>query len=279
MKGKNKVALIYDLDDTLVTKIIAEFSLFPNIIKKDWKEFEVELNKFRKTNKFEAGLAYLYYFLKVAKQKGIKITKELLNQSGGSAEYFPGVQTWFDRINNYGLQKGIIVEHYMISAGIKEIIDGASIAKNFKKIFSGEFHYNENGEAEWPKCVINYTNKTQYIHRINRGMLDYYGNFDMNKAIEVPFENMLYIGDGLTDIPCMKMIMEQGGEAVAVYNNEKSLDNVQNIVLSKCASNYYRADYSEGSELDWAIKKFIRRVQRRDIIFNGNCKDDYDRSL
>lgn len=273
MKNKSKIALIYDFDDTLVTKVITEFYLFPEILKKDWKEFELEYREFKNTGKFESGLSYLYYFLKVAKQKGIKITKELLNKSGESAEYFPGVGTWFDRINAYAIQKDLIIEHYIISAGIKEIIDGTSIANKFKKIFSSQFHYNENGEAEWPKCVVSSANKTQYIHRINKGSLDYFNN-NINDEIEIPFENMVYIGDGFTDILCMKMVMEQGGQAFAVYNDQKGLDIVQNIVLSRGASNYYKADYTEGSDLEWDIKSFINRVKKKEISNYVNIEED-----
>lgn len=114
------------------------------------------------------------------------------------------------------------VEHYVISSGMKEIIEGTEISKNFKSIFACEFLYDESGNAVWPKTDVNYTNKTQFVYRINKGVLDVANDVDLNRSMpedskRVPFCNMIYIGDGLSDVPCMKMMKAYGGYSIAVY--------------------------------------------------------------
>ncbi|MDD4111039.1 MAG: HAD family hydrolase [Clostridia bacterium] len=277
MKTKaKKIALIYDFDKTLVKKDVPEFNLFPDVMQTSWKNFMIGMKNLKKTG-FNAGLGYLYYFFKTAKENGVKLTKGFFNNAGRNIEYFSGVESWFNRINQYAIEKGIIVEHYIISSGIKEIIDGTDIAKNFKKIYASIFHYNSEGEVDWPSCVVDYGNKSQYIFRINRGILDFYNDKGMNEFMakenrKIPFENIVYIGDGLTDVPCMKVVKEKGGKSIAVYSDERSLKSVKDMFFAGWVNKFVKADYTEGTELDIEIKNFINNVKVTEII-NSTTKN------
>jgi phosphoserine phosphatase len=260
-----KIALIYDFDGTLAGKCMQEYYLFPHIMGVDGNDFWTQKQEMQKTKIMDPVLAYLYLIFKKSKEKNIKITRELLNTAGQNIEYFPGVETWFERINKYGQEKNIIVEHYIISSGIKEILEGTTIAKYFKQIFACEFHYNEEDEVDWLSCAVNFTNKTQFIFRINKGNFDIYDERGVNKYIPhaertIPFENMIYIGDGETDIPCMKIVKAKGGKSVAVYENENKISMAKELLELGRISFFAKADYSEGSTLEIEIKKIIDEV-------------------
>lgn len=260
-----KIALIYDFDGTLSSKCMQDYYLFPNIIGISGDDFWSEKRDIQISKDMDSILAYLYLILKKSKEKNIKITRDLLNKAGKNIEYFPGVETWFERINKYGQEKDIIVEHYIVSSGMKEILDGSAIAKYFKRIYACEFHYNEDNEADWPSCAINFTNKTQFIFRISKGNLEIYDDNGVNKHIpheerSIPFENIIYIGDGLTDVPCMKIVKAQGGKSIAVYENENKLEMAKELMELGRINFYTKADYGEGSMLEQEIKNIINSV-------------------
>lgn len=262
---RKKIALMYDFDKTLSDRYMQEYYLLPNIMEISKEDFWNQKKMFTLDKEIDPTLAYLYFILKKAKEKNIKITRELLEKSGENVEFYPGVESWFERINKYGLEKGIKVEHYIISSGMKEIIEGTKIAKYFKRIYACEFYYDENGEAEWLAAAINFTNKTQFVFRINKGALEIYDEKGVNKYVpkeqrETPFTNMVYIGDGDTDIPCMKIIKAKGGKAIAVYEDEKSLKEVKEIFDLGRINLYAKADYQKDSELDVQVKKIIDEI-------------------
>ncbi len=262
-----KFAIIYDLDYTLTIKDSPCFSLFPRYgIEEEnfWKKME----KYRKEENFEMILSYLYVLYKIAKEKGDPLTREILYNAGKDLEFYPGVLDWFDRINEFGKKHGYLIEHYIISSGAKETIEGSLIANKFKTIFATEYHYDENGYADWPLTSINYTNKTQYIFRINKGILN---NADDNllngympaEKRSVHYKNMIYIGDGLTDVPCMKTMINKNGFAIAVYHGDDTL--AKNLIkLNRCNA-IAESDYRENSEIENIIKKRIVAVKNKNV--------------
>ena len=168
--GKPIVAILYDFDKTLSTTDMQNYTFIPNLgMTPD--EFWGETGKLSQKYEVERILSYMYCMIKFAKEKGIKMTKEYLQECGKAIKFYPGVTTWFKRINDYALDKGIIVEHYLVSSGTKEIVEGCSIVDEFKQIYGCEFLYDENGEACWPKMAINFTQKTQFFFRIAKGVL------------------------------------------------------------------------------------------------------------
>ena len=208
-------------------------------------------------------LAYMYAMVKISRDKNIPLLRENLVKMGEKVELFDGVVGWFDRISEFGSSLGVEVEHYVISSGLKEIIEGTKISSKFKSIFACEFLYDENGNAIWPKTDVNYTNKTQFVYRINKGVLDVANDVDLNKSLpdnskRVPFCNMIYIGDGLSDVPCMKMMKSYGGYSIAVYQNKDS--KVEDLLLKDRVDFIYPADYREDMGLDITVRNIIRKM-------------------
>lgn len=262
---KNTIALIYDFDKTLCDRDMQEYSFIPNL-GIDAKDFWNEADNIRKENKMDQVLTYMYLMFKKSKDKNIKLTRSYLNKMGENIKFFPGVVEWFDRINEYGKERGYIIEHYIISSGLKEIIEGSEIYKYFHQIYASEFYYDESNNACWPKITINYTNKTQYLIRINKGVLDISDDYKINRKMlnedrRIPATNMIYIGDGLTDIPCMKLTKDRGGISICVYNREKK--QVVDDILEDERVNYVAlANYTEGSEIDNIVKNRIDMIAK-----------------
>lgn len=181
---------------------------------------------------------------------------------GAQVQLFPGVETWFKRIREYGKDKGVIVEHYIISSGLKEMIEGTKVANEFEKIYASSFYYDNDGVAQWPAQVINYTSKTQFLFRIEKGTLDVndsgVNDYFAPEKIRIPFRNIIYIGDSDTDIPCMKLVNSYSGHSIGVYNPEtKDKRKVYKMIEDKRIKYYAPANYKEGSELDILVKNII----------------------
>lgn len=259
----NIIAIMYDFDKTLCTKDMQEYTFIPNLNMKP-KEFWKEANELREKTKMDQILACMYLMLEKMKEKNIPLKREYLKESGKNIELFPGVEEWFERINEYGKKQGLEIEHYIISSGQKEIIEGSSIGNKFKKIYASEFYYNESDEAAWPKLAVNYTGKTQFLNRINKGVLDVSDDINLNKKMidnerRISTANMIYIGDGLTDIPCMKLVKDGGGISISVYTNENK--QMAKTLLKDGRINYIaKANYEDNKELDKIIKKTIKKM-------------------
>lgn len=256
----NIIAIMYDFDKTLCAKDMQEYTFIPNL-GIDAKSFWAEANRVRENNKMDQVLTYMYLMFKKMVDNNRSLKRDYLNAMGKEIELFPGVNTWFQRINDYGKSKGMIIEHYIISSGLKEIIEGTKIGNEFKEIYASEFFYNEDGNAMWPKIAVNYTNKTQFLNRINKGVLDISDDNGLNKKMldndrRVSHANMIYIGDGFTDVPCMKLTKDGGGVSVAVYTDKTK--HIAKGLLSDGRINYMAlADYREGRPIDKIIKKTI----------------------
>ena len=255
------IGLIYDFDHTLSFDDMQNFSLIPNLGMTS-ESFWNEADELTEKENMEKILSYMYLMVKLCKEKGIKLTKEYLNNMGKDLRFFEGVTTWFKRINQYGESKGVAVEHYLLTSGNKEIVDGSSIAKEFKAIYGCEYLYDEAGEACWPKMAINYTSKTQYLFRISKGTFDLVDDSSVNKRISdkhIPFTNMVYIGDGLTDVPCMVLVKEKGGRAIAIHSKgdkAKAISLVDDGRVNYVCS----ADYKQNSNLEKVIKLIIDSI-------------------
>ena len=263
MAKKHIIALLYDFDKTLCTRDMQEYTFIPSLgMEPD--DFWNEAGVIAKKEQMDSVLAYMYCMIDQSKKRSIPFTRETLVECGKHIVYHNGVKEWFNRINEYGKQAGVQVEHYVLSSGLKEIIDGSEVAKYFKKIFASEFMYNEEGHAMWAKMAVNYTNKTQFVYRINKGVLDINNNVDLNKSQpdedrRVFFRNMVYIGDGLTDVPCMKLVKQSGGHSIALYHPEEK-HKVQPLLKHERVDWIFEADFSEGGALDDAVHTLISQL-------------------
>ncbi|MFV0552118.1 MAG: HAD family hydrolase [Anaerorhabdus sp.] len=266
---KIKVAMMYDFDKTLSPKDMQEFTFIPGLGYKNTKDFWEEVNKISKENKMDSILAYMYMMIKKSKEASKPIRKQDFKGLGKGIEYYPGALTWFDRINAIGKKLNIEVEHYIISSGLTEVIEGTPIAKKFKKIYACKFYYDENGVATWPSLVVNYTTKTQYIFRINKQILDENEDRALNQYTEekdrpIPFRRMIYVGDGLTDVPCMKLVKENGGKSIVVYNKKKknAKDLAKSLIQQKRANYMSPSDYSSQKEMEKLVSKILENIQK-----------------
>lgn len=253
------IALIYDFDHTLCDQDMQNYTFIPNLDMTP-EEFWDDLGDFTRQENMEGILSYLYYMVIKSKEKGLPITKKYLKEMGKDIKFFPGVLDWFERINQFGKEHGAIIEHYIISSGIKEIINSSEVAKHFKAVFACDFYYDDKGEAAWPKIAINFTGKTQYLYKINKGILDDADATEVNKKHKekrIPFRNMIYIGDGLTDIPCMTMLKKQGGKSIGVYV-AKHKERVQQFLVDDRVNYVCPANYKENSYLDKTVKLIIK---------------------
>ena len=275
---KPVIALCYDFDKTLspddmqaqgyIQTVQPEGS---DVIGDFWKES----NNRAAANNMDKNLAYMYTMKKKARGQ-IVFTKEKLADYGSKVALFEGVKDWFKRIRDYGAERDIIIEHYIISSGLKEMIEGTSIANEFKELYATSFYFDEDGVAVWPAQVVNYTNKTQFLFRISKGVLDV-NDEAVNDSfapdeIRVPFRNMVYLGDSDTDIPCMKLVNSQGGYSIGVFNPDekdqvKAKNKVYKMMRDNRISYFAPADYSEGSELDELVKLIIDKTVYNEKLY------------
>ncbi|MBQ7817817.1 MAG: haloacid dehalogenase-like hydrolase [Oscillospiraceae bacterium] len=256
------IAIMYDFDKTLCTRDMQEYTFIPSIgMKPD--EFWRHTHEVATEEIMDSILTYMYCMVEKARQKNNPLTRESLVACGKDIEYHPGVEGWFERINRYAEEAGVEVEHYVLSSGLKEIIEGTSIAKYFKRIYACEFLYKD-GQAYWPKMAVNYTNKTQFVYRINKGVLDINNDVDLNVSRpdnekRVFFSNMIYIGDGLTDVPCMKLVKQSGGHSIAIYHPGEA-QKAAPLLKHERVDWMFEADYSEGSDLDRTMKLLLQNL-------------------
>ena len=269
------IAFLYDFDKTLCTTDMEDYAFIPSLGYTP-AEFWGRANAFGWSNRMDGLLAYMYTMIQECAAQGIKLDREFLNRCGGAIELFPGVREWFGRINAFGRELGVEVEHYVISSGLREIIEGSGIAHEFREIYACEFYYNENGDACWPKLDVNFTNKTQFVYRINKGILDVSRDRELNDSMpddskRVPFTNMIYMGDGLSDVPCMKMMRAYGGQAIAVYQ-PANRQGVEKLLADGRVDFIFPADYREGTELDRTVRDILRKITVSDRLLEVNTR-------
>ena len=276
---KNIIAIMYDFDKTLCAKDMQEYTFIPNL-GIDAALFWKEADQLRNDNKMDQVLTYMYLMFQKMAINNRPLKREYLNEMGENIELFPGLLDWFDRVNEYGKNVGMEVEHYIISSGLKEIIEGTEIGKKFKQIYASEFFYNEDGNAMWPKLAVNYTNKTQFLSRINKGVLDISDDASLNKKMfdndrRISTANMIYIGDGYTDVPCMKLTRDGGGVSIAVYT-DKTINTARNLLKDERINYMAPADYQENSEIDEIVKRTIESMALNTKLKNITYKQTKD---
>ena len=267
------LAFLYDFDKTLCTTDMEDYAFIPSLGYTP-AEFWGRANAFGWENRMDGLLAYMYTMIQECAAQNIKLDRAFLNHCGESIQLFPGVREWFARINAFGESLGVQVEHYVISSGLREIIEGSGIAQEFREIYACEFYYNENGDACWPKLDVNFTNKTQFVYRINKGILDVSRDKELNDSMpddskRVPFTNMIYMGDGLSDVPCMKMMRAYGGQAIAVYQ-ASNRQGVEKLLADGRVDFIFPADYREGMELDRTVRDILRKMTITDRLLEVN---------
>ena len=263
------LAICYDFDRTLSPEDMQAQGYIQSI-GYDVADFWKESNSLAADNDMDQNLAYMYTMVTKARGR-LVFNKEILKADGAKIKLYPGVDTWFTRVNQYGQEKGITIEHYIISSGLKEMIEGTMVAKYFKKIYASSFYFDDVGVAVWPAQAVNYTNKTQYLFRIKKGILDINDQkvndyFDPDKVV-VPFRNMVYIGDSDTDIPCMKLVNSNGGYSIGVYDSETQDKTKVFKMLREHRIKYFApADYREGSSLEGLIKNIVDRTKTNEVL-------------
>ena len=265
MKKYVDVVLCYDFDGTLAAGNMQEYG-FMKRLNVSPSDFWAKSDAMAAENSADKNLCYMKCMIEEAKKQKKPFKREDFVECGKDVVFFKGVEDWFDRINAYALQKGIRISHYIISSGLQEMVEGTSIAKNFKQIYASSFMYNEYGEADWPRRTVNYTDKTQYLFRINKGCLDP-SDDKVNAPMDledrpVPFEHMIYFGDGDTDVPCMAMVKREGGHSIAVFQpyKKKSKERANRLFDENRVNIFAQADYSAGKKIDRYVKAVINKI-------------------
>ena len=267
------IAFLYDFDKTLCTTDMEDYAFIPALGYTP-AEFWAKANSFGWSNRMDGLLAYMYTMIHECREQNRRLDRDFLVRCGRDMVLFPGVREWFRRINAFGQQLEVEIEHYVISSGLREIIEGSGIAHEFREIYACEFFYNEEGLACWPKLDVNFTNKTQFVYRINKGILDVSRDKELNDSMpddskRVPFTNMIYMGDGLSDVPCMKMMRAYGGQAIAVYQ-ASNRQGVEKLLADGRVDFIFPADYREGMELDRTVRDILRKMTITDRLLEVN---------
>jgi phosphoserine phosphatase len=273
MPAPLRTALVYDFDGTLAPRNLPEHTFLPALGIAEPETFWRDVKEEARAQDGCEILAYMHRMLEVAKGRGVAVTRRLLQEHGRGVPLFAGVAEWFDEIDAYGREKNLAIEHYVISSGILEFIEGCPIYPRFRKVFASAYAYDQAGRAKWPSSAINYTNKTQFLFRINKGIDNVWDNSAINawrpqRERPIPFERMVFLGDGDTDIPAMKMVRQQGGQAVAVFDPElfeqrKSQGRLERLIAEDRVDYVAAADYTAGSLLGVVVRGILGRMALR----------------
>lgn len=263
---KIQIAISYDFDGTLAAGNMQEYDFIPGVgmtTQKFWNEVSLLAEKEQADN----ILMYMMLMLQEAEKARVPVHRKDIESYGKKVKLFQGVEDWFKRINAYAVSKGAKIDHFIISSGLREMIEGTPISKEFKKIFGSSFFYDHNEVARWPALAINYTTKTQYLFRINKGVLNVHDHTAVNKYLDhrdrpVPFKNMIFIGDGETDVPCFRLVKEQGGHSIAVYkpSTKGAKTRAEGLVADGRVNMFTPADYRDGKKLDKSIRAIIDKI-------------------
>lgn len=267
MRRKPIIALIYDFDGTLSPGNMQEFG-FIQAVGQTPEEFWTKSDSIAIGQDASNILAYMKLMFDEAKRNDISLTREGFREFGKDIELYEGVKGWFKLINEYADSRGVKVEHYINSSGLKEIIEGSVIAKEFKHIFAGTFIYDEKGVAEWPGIAVDYTAKTQFLFKISKGIFSSRDSKMVNESStddekRITFSNMIYFGDGETDIPCMKIVNMFGGHSIAVFDphNEKKRAAAQKLLRQGRVRFISPANYTKDSRTYRLVCSIIDKIK------------------
>lgn len=260
------VALCYDFDGTLAPGNMQERDFIP-AIGMNRKSFLAQVKALARKHEADEILMYMWLMLSRAEAKEVRVGRKNFIDYGKKLQLFTGVAGWFDRINTYGRLSGIRVSHHVISSGIREMILGTPIKSHFENIYASGFMYDHNGVAKWPALALNYTTKTQYLFRINKGVHDVFDHDKINEYVSpenraVPFKNIVFIGDGETDIPCFRLVKDQGGHSIVVFksHSHKAKARSKKLLADGRVNFIAPADYRVGKQIDRAIKAIMEKI-------------------
>lgn len=279
MAKKPIAALIYDFDGTLSPGNMQEFG-FIQAVGKTKEEFWKMSDGIAVGQDASNVLAYMKLMFDEARKAGIPLRRSKFKEFGKHIELFDGVREWFSLVNEYGRQKGVRIEHYINSSGLKEIIEGSPIAKEFHHIYAGTFIYNEDGVAEWPGIAVDHTAKTQFLFKISKGIFSQHDSKMVNSSMaddkkRIPFSHMIYFGDGETDIPCMKIVGMFGGNPIAVYapDSAKKKATAQKLQRQGRVKFITPAVYTRESRTFKIVAAIIDKIKAEDDLAKLSSKN------
>lgn len=276
---QNTIALVYDFDGTLSPQPMQEYTVLPKIGVEP-AEFWAMVNREARETESDPMLVYMRHILEALERVKVDVKREDFAAMARAIEYFPGVATWFSRMNAYVRKRSrgqAKLQHYLISAGQKEILDGVSIRKHFKRIYASEYHFNHHGIATFPKLLVTDTIKTQFMFRINKGIEDVTESINehMPEAERpIPFQNIVYVGDGMTDVPSMALTKKSGGHTVAVYDpgGEKGRATCVKLLEAGRADFIAEADFRAQSRLSRRVQLLLDAIVA-DIAYRREAFD------
>ena len=265
--AKRRIAVCYDFDKTLSPDDMQTFTLIPSF-GMEAQAFWDASNKLAVENRMDKNLAWMYQLIQYSNHHRLPLQKSYFQKIGADVHLYSGVEDWFPRMDAYAQSKEIELQHYIISSGLKEIIEGSPIAPCFRRIYASSYLYSADGVAQWPAQAINYTNKTQFIFRIAKGIFEEYDdrvNDSMPESqLYIPYENIVYIGDSATDIPCMRLVKSKGGYSIGVFDPQKNAQEKVRQLLKDGRINYFApAEYTPGSTLSGYLETIIDEIAQR----------------
>ena len=266
MADKATIALIYDFDGTLAPGNMQEYG-FIQAFGDNPEQFWAKSNVIASSNDASEILCYMKLMIDQAKSRGIQLTKEDFERFGSTINLFPGVLEWFSLINRYGASRNIRILHFLNSSGLEEMVRGTRIWKEFTKMFACSFLYDDKGVAVWPAVAVDYTAKTQFLFKINKGVHSIQDHSLVNtympeKDRPVPFSQMIYFGDGSTDIPCMRLVRQFGGHSIAVYDpNGQKREMSERLLKEQRVHFACPADYTEGGKIYKVVTTIIDKIR------------------
>jgi phosphoglycolate phosphatase-like HAD superfamily hydrolase len=276
----NRIGIIFDFDETLAPD---STSSFLESLDVDVKDFWLnQVNPLYLKHGWDPIPAYLYKMIEVSQscpQK--KITKKKLADFGKKLKFFNGVQTIFGQLEKTAkkVNPAVQVDFFLISSGIRQILMNSKIAKYFKDIWACDFHYNSNGEIVFPKNIVSFTDKTRYLFQISKGIFgpeSRLNPFEVNKKVGqlyIPFNQMIIVGDGYTDIPLFSLIKKNDGTAIAVYNptDKRKWTRAWGFVEDKRVTNLVPADYGKKHALNhiliMAVQTMASKLRLDDTVY------------
>ena len=258
-----KIALCYDFDGTLCSGYMQDQKLLHDC-KIEPKNFWIKVANYAKENHCDPTLAYLMLLEQQMRSAGLKVNAETFKKYGRELKLFEGVNDWFSRIKQFGKLHNIEIQHFIISSGLSDVIKGCSFIKDINLVYASSYIYDD-GKGVWPKLSVNYSNKVQFLYRINKGTFDVFDQVgvnakkEANDSVNIPFENFIFFGDGETDVPCFSVNQKNSGKNICIYEkgNEKSFDVGKKLYSEGRVHYLLDGDYSENSEIDKLIKQFI----------------------
>jgi len=264
---QDTIALVYDFDGTLSPQPMQEYTVLPKLGVEP-AAFWAIVNREAAESESDPMLVYMRHIIEALERARVDVKRSDFAAMARSIAYFPGVETWFGRMNAYVRRKSggqVRIHHYLISAGQKEILDGASIRRHFRRIYASEYHFNHHGVATFPKRLVTDTLKTQFLFRINKGresVTESINEHMPESARPIPFQNLIYVGDGMTDVPSMALTKKSGGHTVAVYDprGRRGRATCRKLLEAGRADFIAPADYRAGSKLSRRVELLLDAI-------------------